>query len=100
MAAAKKPEPENGAAESFDQRLARLEAIVLELENETIPLETAIERYQEGVAHLQGCRTILDGFKKRVEQLSSDAQAGTVPYGGDPDAPSERAGDRAGEKRS
>ena len=90
MAAAKKPEPENGAAESFDQRLARLEAIVLELENETIPLETAIERYQEGVSHLKSCRAILDGYQNRVEQLSADAEGGTTPYAGDPDAEDRR----------
>ena len=85
MSAASKPraEPEPG----FDARLARLEAIVAELENEKIPLETAIERYQEGVSHLRSCRAILDGYQKRVELLSADAEGGTSPYAGDPDAP-------------
>ncbi|MFN0006936.1 MAG: exodeoxyribonuclease VII small subunit [Planctomycetota bacterium] len=75
-------EPEPG----FDARLMRLEAIVAELENEKIPLETAIERYQEGVQHLRSCRAILDGYQKRVEQLTADAEGGTTPYAGDPDA--------------
>jgi exodeoxyribonuclease VII small subunit len=73
-------------AQSFDARLSRLEAIVAELENEKIPLEAAIERYQEGVSHLRSCRAILDGYQKRVEQLTADAEGGTTPYAGDPDA--------------
>lgn len=88
MPAERKPsaEPEP----SFDARLVRLEAIVAELENEKIPLETAIERYQEGVKHLRSCRAILDGYQKRVEQLTADAEGGTTPYAGDPDAEAER----------
>lgn len=84
MPAEKKPAavPEPG----FDARLSRLEAIVAELENEKIPLETAIERYQEGVSHLRSCRAILDGYQKRVEQLTADAEGSTTPYAGDPDA--------------
>jgi exodeoxyribonuclease VII small subunit len=78
------PEP------TFDQRLARLEAIVSELENEKIELETAIERYQEGVLHLRSCRTLLDGYKRRVEELSADAEGGCSPYPGDPDADEKR----------
>lgn len=87
MSPASKPraEPET----TFDARLARLEAIVAELENEKIPLETAIERYQEGVSHLQGCRALLDGYKKRVEQLSADSEGTSAPYAGDPDAEDE-----------
>jgi exodeoxyribonuclease VII small subunit len=84
MPAEKKPGP---APEiGFDARLVRLEAIVAELENEKIPLETAIDRYQEGVSHLKSCRAILDGYQKRVEQLTADAEGGTTPYAGDPDA--------------
>jgi len=78
-------QPRAESEPSFDARLARLEAIVAELENEKIPLETAIERYQEGVSHLKSCRAILDGYQKRVEQLSADAEGGTTPYAGDPD---------------
>jgi exodeoxyribonuclease VII small subunit len=92
MASAKKPASETSG--SFDQRLSRLEQIVAELETGKIALEPAIERYQEGVELLKSCRDLLDGFKKRVEELSADAEAGTVPYAGDPDAQAER-GERA-----
>ena len=74
------------AGKSFDQRLARLEEIVNELENGGIALEPAIERYQEGVELLKDCRTILSGYKKRVEELSNSADESLQPYAGDPDA--------------
>ena len=67
---------------SFDERLQRLEQIVTELEQGKIGLETAIERYQEGSALVRQCRTILDGYQKRVEELT---ETGAKPYAGDPD---------------
>jgi exodeoxyribonuclease VII small subunit len=78
------PEP------SFDQRLARLEAIVAELEGGEIALEPAIARYQEGVEILKSCRGLLEGFQKRVEELSAAAEGGVAPYAGDPDAEREQ----------
>ena len=76
----------------FDERLARLEEIVAELEEGGIALEPAIERYQEGVELLASCRTILAGYRKRVEELANGAEAGLVPYEGDPDVECESAG--------
>jgi exodeoxyribonuclease VII small subunit len=78
-------------APSFDERLARLEAIVAELENGEIALEPAIARYQEGVELLKGCKGLLEGFQKRVEELSADAEGGVAPYADDPDASRETA---------
>lgn len=74
---------------SFDQRLERLEALVLELENGGLGLESAIARYQEGVQLLRECRTTLESFHKRVEELSAEGQ--TRPYPNDPDARAEGA---------
>ena len=71
---------------SFDDRLARLEAIVAELEKGEIALEPAIARYQEGVELLKSCRGLLEGFRKRVEVLSADAEGAVAPYADDPDA--------------
>jgi exodeoxyribonuclease VII small subunit len=78
-------------APSFDERLARLEAIVAELETGDIALEPAIARYQEGVELLKGCKSLLEGFQKRVEELSADAEGGVAPYADDPDAGREPA---------
>jgi exodeoxyribonuclease VII small subunit len=75
------------AESSLDQRLARLEAIVVELESGGAPLETAIERYQEGVELLKDCRAVLAGYRKRVEELSQSAEESLRAYALDPDAP-------------
>jgi exodeoxyribonuclease VII small subunit len=85
-----KSRPEHDApivAPTLDQRLARLEAIVLELESGGVPLESAIERYQEGVELLKDCRAVLAGFRKRVEELSQSAEESLRAYAQDPDAP-------------
>jgi exodeoxyribonuclease VII small subunit len=96
---ASSPTPSSPAPDSFDQRLARLEAIVAELENGEIALEPSIARYQEGVELLKSCQSLLDGFRKRVEELSADAGGGLGPYAGDPDAERELGSERASGKR-
>ncbi len=70
----------------FDERLERLEAIVAELEHGGLGLERAIERYQEGIEHLRLCHRTLEMYKKRVEELTHEAQAALRPFDGDPDA--------------
>jgi exodeoxyribonuclease VII small subunit len=78
------PQPVSSEIESFDQRLERLERIVAELEQGRIGLEQALERYQEGVGLLRSCRSTLDGFRKRVEEL---AESGALqPLTGEPDS--------------
>jgi len=79
------PDPSATASPSFDDRLARLEAIVAELENGEIALEPAIARYQEGITLLKSCRGLLEGFQKQVEELSAAAEGGVSAYAGDPD---------------
>jgi exodeoxyribonuclease VII small subunit len=81
------------AEPSLDERLARLEAIVAELESGGAPLEQAIERYQEGVELLKRCRATLGQYKKRVEELSASAEQSLREYAGDPDAESGEADD-------
>ncbi|MEX1023564.1 MAG: exodeoxyribonuclease VII small subunit [Planctomycetota bacterium] len=74
------------AEPGFDERLARLEAIVGELEAGGLGLEPAIERYQEGVELLKVCHATLRGYRSRVEELSKDAEGALTPFDGDPDA--------------
>jgi exodeoxyribonuclease VII small subunit len=85
------PEPEA----PFDERMQRLEALVAKLESGELPLEQALERYQEGIALLRGCHATLASFRRRVEELSREADAARVAFEGDPDAPAAPAPDRA-----
>ena len=77
------------AEPGFDARLARLEEIVSGLEGGGLALEPSIERYREGVELLKSCRELLGGYRKQVEELTRDADAGAglTPYAGDPDVP-------------
>lgn len=56
--------------QDFDARVARLEALVREMEQGGLGLEGAIGRYEEGVALLARCREELAGYRKQVEELS------------------------------
>jgi exodeoxyribonuclease VII small subunit len=81
------PEGRTGTGEepSFDARLERLEGIVKELELGGLGLEPAIERYQEGIELLKQCHRTLEGFRRRVEELTQDASGALRPFDGDPD---------------
>lgn len=59
--------------EGFETRLERLRTIVEELEAGDLPLESAIERYEEGVRVLKSCAETLGAARLRVEELSKDA---------------------------
>ncbi len=70
----------------FDARLAKLEGIVAELEGGGLDLEGAIGRYQEGIQHLKLCHETLEAHKRRVEELTRDAEGALRPFEADPDA--------------
>ncbi len=90
MTSEKASEREGAGAPSFDARLERLEAIVTELEEAGLPLEPAIERYQEGIELLRQCHGVLRGFQKQVEELTRDAEDALRPFDADPDVARER----------
>jgi len=58
------PEP------TIELSLGRLEKIVEEIEKNPPPLETLIERYEEGMALLKTCREKLDAAEKRIEIIT------------------------------
>ena len=78
--------PGEGATKepSFDENLAALEAIVVQLDQQALGLEPALEKYREGVALVKKCQTILTSFQKQVEELSAE-DGSTRPYPNDPD---------------
>lgn len=56
--------------DSIEHALGRLESIVEEIEKTPPPLETLIERYEEGMKLLQVCREKLDAAEKRIEIIT------------------------------
>jgi exodeoxyribonuclease VII small subunit len=84
------------ASGGFDEKLGRLEALVAELEQGGLGLEPAIERYQEGIRLLKDCHGALATYRRRVEELTHEAEAAMRPFEGDPDFAGEaRGGTRA-----
>jgi exodeoxyribonuclease VII small subunit len=56
-------------ARSFEQSLARLEAIVREMEGGELGLEDMIGRFEEGQGLLKFCGRKLDEVERRIEIL-------------------------------
>lgn len=71
--------------QSFEEMMAKLEEIATELESGDLPLEKAIERYEEGVGCYKECHRILAGAEKKVELLTKSADDGleAEPFEGD-----------------
>jgi exodeoxyribonuclease VII small subunit len=61
-----KPEP-------FEKNLARLDAIVHELEDTDLPLEKALVLYEEGMKLSESCHKQLEEAEGRVEILTKKA---------------------------
>ena len=72
MSKAKKTEKEL----TFEEELARLEAIVESLEGGEVPLAELVERYEAGMRHLKNCQEKLSSAELRIEQLRSASENG------------------------
>lgn len=53
----------------FDGMLDRLESIVVQLEKGELPLEDALERFEDGMALATKASVVLDAAELRVEKL-------------------------------
>jgi exodeoxyribonuclease VII small subunit len=70
---------------SFEDALARLEAIVVRLESGDLPLEESLKQFEEGVRLSRLCTRQLDDAEAKIEILVSESgQWQTRPC--DPDA--------------
>ncbi|WP_206098939.1 exodeoxyribonuclease VII small subunit [Paenibacillus nanensis] len=54
---------------SFEEAMQRLESIVSKLENGDVPLETAIDLFQEGMKLSQLCGGKLEQVESKIELL-------------------------------
>ncbi|HEX9793838.1 MAG TPA: exodeoxyribonuclease VII small subunit [Planctomycetota bacterium] len=84
MSAARRKDPGEQEA-PFEERLARLEALVAELENGELGLEDGVERYREGVELLAGLQKSLTGAEHRVEELTAVLRQGLADLEGGPE---------------
>jgi exodeoxyribonuclease VII small subunit len=60
------------AAVKFEEALARLEAIVVELERGQLPLEDSMRIFEEGMKLSRTCLKMLEEAERKVEILIKD----------------------------
>jgi exodeoxyribonuclease VII small subunit len=84
---------------SFEEALARLEAIVRDLEGSDMTLEETLARYEEGSRLVRECTVRLEEAEQRIRVLT-DARGGQAPERADPALPREEAPTRRREARS
>ena len=58
---------------TFEQRLARLETIVEQLESGDVGLDESLRLYAEGADLLKACRKTLGEAEKKITQLTETA---------------------------
>jgi len=70
------------AKQTFEKSMEQLETIIKELEGGDLPLEKAIERFEEGIKLSKFCSDKLDETEKRISVLMQeiDGCLQEVPY--------------------
>ncbi len=58
---------------SYETAVSELESILTQLESNDLPLETAIQQFEAGVALVKHCQGILDSTEQKIEQLTSES---------------------------
>lgn len=64
--------PAAPATVSFEAALASLEGVVARLESGDLPLEQALEAFEQGVALSRRCAATLDAAERRIEILMAE----------------------------
>ncbi|HLL80007.1 MAG TPA: exodeoxyribonuclease VII small subunit [Ktedonobacteraceae bacterium] len=67
---------------SFEDAFTQLEAAVAALQDGQLPLERALDYYEQGMKLARHCQSLLEQAELRVEQLRVDAagEPETVPF--------------------
>lgn len=68
--------------ESFEAKLAELEALVRQIEQGSMPLDRSLEAFEEGVKLAKECHSILDNASQKVTEIKQSGQE--APF--DPEA--------------
>ena len=57
---------------TFEEKQAKLESIVSQLEMGNVPLEEMISLYEQGEALYRDCTQTLDAYEKRLNELEKE----------------------------
>lgn len=69
---------------SFEEHLARLEAIAAELDSPDVPLDRALALFEEGIARLRDASGTLEKAEGRLRELVERADGSLGPDAGTP----------------
>ncbi|QID18680.1 exodeoxyribonuclease VII small subunit [Nitrogeniibacter mangrovi] len=61
---------------NFEAAIAQLEEIVAAMESRELPLEEALDHYQNGIGLLRYCQDTLSRAETRIEALEADTDEG------------------------
>ncbi len=67
----KKSTPAKPESPGFEEAIVQLEEIVAALEEESLPLEEMVERFEQGTRLLQRCEEVLGSARKRLKTIAS-----------------------------
>ena len=76
--------PKSSKSDSFEKNLERLDGIVRELEDADLPLEKALQLYEEGMKLSEVCHKQLEEAEGKVEILTKKAGGKVVAEPFDP----------------
>lgn len=89
MAKRRNPADSDPSSPNFEESLAGLEAIVEAMENQQLPLEELVAKFEQGSVLLDRCESILQSARERIELITlrnknestaaSPADAGDFP---------------------
>ncbi|MBO0798356.1 MAG: exodeoxyribonuclease VII small subunit [Blastocatellia bacterium] len=72
---------ENAGKKGFEESLSQLEMIVRQLESGELPLERALELFEEGVVLARQCQSQLEEAERKVELLLRErGEIKTIPF--------------------
>jgi len=60
--------------QSFEQKLDRIDAIVKQLESNTVPLDKAVELFQEGKKLAAECEALLKNAQATLDKAMGEGQ--------------------------
>ncbi|MDP3979985.1 MAG: exodeoxyribonuclease VII small subunit, partial [Chlamydiota bacterium] len=59
---------------SFEQALEKIESVVTYLESDSLDIEKALKKYEEGIKLIRYCQKKLGEYEKKIELLNCDSE--------------------------
>ena len=90
----------NAKSQSFEQSLSKLESIVSQLESGELPLEHALEIFEDGVGLARQCQTHLADAERKVEMLMRErGELKTVPFNSEAESSAPKNSNRSSQAK-